>query len=536
MSRAAPRAVLPHWPDIGPFDPVVARVYTLLVDGRLEAVVRECALARRVAEALGDRISCLYLDYLSGQALLDLDRSWHAGQVARRLIAEIGPDGDAFWRAKALALKAAAEVDREAILPALEALAEALSIVEKGPPRRYHHVSASSAVAGVLVKLLLFEPAAELIVAATRGAVRQGAGGLLGPGTAVQLVRRLAEVHALWAAQLDLLGDPAAAIGHHRATVSAALWMHRLAREAGSPALVGCAVAVEAFATERLGEPALPRARARAALAATSRPDALVEWLPGRVALARAAAAAGEIAEARELLVQIDRVCATRHRDVWAGLVRVAAAEVEELAEAGERREDHPAGAAWREVAASALRRIWQERDARFADLRYRILYRELERRSRQTRRQLLVDPLTGLGNRRRLEQELGTGRPAAVLFLDVDNFKQVNDHAGHTAGDQVLRRMADLLRGCCRRADVLVRYGGDEFVVLLGGTSWAAGLGERIVARVREGDWRPITGGMDVTVSVGVSYSTGGADALRRSDAALRLAKRTGRDAVVQL
>ena len=174
--------------------------------------------------------------------------------------------------------------------------------------------------------------------------------------------------------------------------------------------------------------------------------------------------------------------------------------------------------------------------DARVADLRYRILYRELERRSRQTRRQLLVDPLTGLGNRRRLEQELGTGRPAAVLFLDVDNFKQVNDHAGHTAGDQVLRRMADLLRGCCRRADVLVRYGGDEFVVLLAGTSWAAGLGERIVARVREGDWRPITGGMDVTVSVGVSYSTGGADALRRSDAALRLAKRTGRDAMVQL
>jgi hypothetical protein len=225
----------PRYPDVGPFDPVVARVYGMLVDGRLEAVVRESALARPMATALGDRVSCWYLDYLAGQALLDLDRSWHAGQLARRLLEEIGPDGDRFWRAKALALQAAVQVDRGAILPAQESLAEALSIVEENAPWRYHHVSASSAVAGVLMKLLLFEPAVELIVTATRGAVRQGAGHLLGPGAAVQLVRRLAELHALWAAQLELLGESSAAEEQHRATASAALWMLRLAGQAGSP-------------------------------------------------------------------------------------------------------------------------------------------------------------------------------------------------------------------------------------------------------------------------------------------------------------
>jgi diguanylate cyclase (GGDEF)-like protein len=536
VRRSVSGAVRLRWPDTGPLDPVVVRVHALLVDGRLEAVVRESTLARRVAEALGDHVSCLFLDYLSGQALLELDRSWHAGQVARRLLIALGPGGDRFWRAKALALSAAAEVDRGAILPALEALAEALAIVEERPPRRYHHVSASSAVAGVLMKLLLFEPAAELIVAATRGAVaRGGDGSLLGAGAAVQLVRRLAEVHALWATQLDLLSEPAEAAEHHRATVSAALWMRRLAVEASSPALIGCAEAVEAFATERLGDPDLPRARARAALATAPRPDALVEWLPGRVALARAAAAAGELAEARVLLAEVDRACTTRHRDVWAGLVQVAVAEVEELAEAQEGAADHPAGEVWREVAASGLRRIWQERDARLADLRHRILHEELDRRSRQTRRRLFVDPLTGLGNRRRLEQEIdaGTGT-AAALFLDIDNFKMVNDRAGHAVGDEVLRRMAVLLRRNCRSGDVLVRYGGDEFVVLLNAPAGASRLGERLVTRVREEDWRPITGGMDITVSVGVAV--GGASALRRSDAALRLAKRSGRDAVVQL
>jgi diguanylate cyclase (GGDEF)-like protein len=536
VSMVPGTAVYPRYPDIGPFDPVVARVYRLLVDGRLETVVRESALARPTATALGDRVSCWYLDYLAGQALLELDRSWHAGQLARRLLEELGPDGDRYWRAKALALLAAAQVDRGAVLPAQESLAEALSIVEESAPWRYHHVSASSAVAGVLTKLLLFEPAAELIVIATRGAIRRGAGRMLGPGAAVQLVRGLAELHALWAAQLELLGESAAAAEQHRATASAALWMLRLAGESRSRALQGCAIAVEAFATERLIGPQLPRARAWAALAVTPRPDALVEWLPGRVALARAAASVGDISQARNLLAQVDRVCVTRRRDVWAGLVQVAAAEVEELAESRQRPGENPAGVIWRRIAASALRRIWQERDARFADLRHRILHRQLDQRRQQTHRQLFVDPLTGLDNRARLDKELDSGRTGTVLFLDLDNFKQINDRVGHAVGDDVLRRTGALLRGCCRSTDVVVRYGGDEFIVLVEDATRAAELAERIVQRFRDENWWEIAEGLELTVSVGIAREVDGETALHRSDVALRQAKRSGRDVVVYL
>ena len=538
MTGAARGALLPAFPDFGPLHPVVAQIHARLVDGELEEVLRACAVARTVAEALGDRASGLFLDHVAGLALLELDRPQHAAVLARRLLARIGPDGDRFWRAKALALLASADVDQGATLSGLDALAEALAIVEAVPPNRYHHISACTMVAGVMTRLLLFESAAEITVAATRGAARGSPADMLGPATAVLLVRRLAEIHAVWAAQLDLLGEGQAAIEHHVATVSAALWMNTLARQAGSRALVGCALAVEAFATERLLGPDLARARARAALAATPDPDTLVEWLPGRIALARAAAADGELAEAHEVVAQVDRAALPRHREAWVWLVQLAVAEEAEeeaLADTGCDGE-HPAIGLWRELAASALRRIWQERDARMADLRHRILRRELDARAEQTRRELLIDGLTGLGNRRQLEQELESGHFQAALFLDVDNFKWVNDCAGHAVGDDVLRRLAAVLRGSCRATDVLVRYGGDEFVALLREEGSAGILGARVMERVRAEDWHAVTGGIDVTVSVGIARAGAALAALRRSDAALRLAKRSGRDALVEL
>ncbi|HET9656821.1 MAG TPA: GGDEF domain-containing protein [Kineosporiaceae bacterium] len=522
-------------PDVGPFDRAPAAAHLLLVTGRREAAIAVCREALPVARGLRDHVSCLFLEYVRGQAELELDRPEDAARAARRVLQEVGPDGNPFWRAKGLALLAAAEVDRGHIVPALDALAEALSIVESGPPRCYHHVSACSAVAAVMVRLLLFEAAVDLTATAARGASRGSPSQMLGAPTAVLLVRGLAELHALWAGQLELLGDHREAVAHHLATASAALWMGRLARDVGNDDLVGCAVAVEAFATERLAGPELAQARARAALAVTADPDSHVEWLPGRLALARAAAAAGELAEARRYLEEVDQAAAPRHRDVWAGVVQVAAAEVETLAE-GRDGGDHPADLLWREIAASGLRWMWQERETRFSDLRHRILRQELAERSARTARELLVDPLTGLGNRRLLERELEASSAGAALFLDVDNFKRVNDLCGHAVGDEVLRRVAEVLRQCCRTGDVLVRYGGDEFVVLLQDDTTAGMLGRRIMAQVRREDWPSITGGIEVTVSVGVSRAGAIPSALRRSDEALRVAKQSGRDLLVEL
>ncbi|GMA85615.1 hypothetical protein GCM10025868_08650 [Angustibacter aerolatus] len=96
-----------------------------------------------------------------------------------------------------------------------------------------------------------------------------------------------------------------------------------------------------------------------------------------------------------------------------------------------------------------------------------------------------------------------------AVLFVDVDRFKAVNDRHTHAVGDQVLRRVADILRAHCRgHDDVVVRFGGDEFVVLLPmtATTEAAAVAERVRAAVDREPWGDLGAGLQVSVSVGVA------------------------------
>lgn len=159
------------------------------------------------------------------------------------------------------------------------------------------------------------------------------------------------------------------------------------------------------------------------------------------------------------------------------------------------------------------------------------------------------TDPLTQVLNRRalmdRLVSELDRarryGHSVAVLMLDLDGFKLVNDTRGHIVGDNVLKDTAELLRGAVRSADFVARYGGEEFVVVLPETSldgavvFAERLRERVAASV-------FSGGTDVTltlsVSVGVSLFPGPLitsvdDLLASADAALYRAKGDGRNCV---
>jgi diguanylate cyclase (GGDEF)-like protein len=147
-----------------------------------------------------------------------------------------------------------------------------------------------------------------------------------------------------------------------------------------------------------------------------------------------------------------------------------------------------------------------------------------------------MEDPLTGLGNRRRLVEHLGTERELSILFVDVDHFKAVNDGFSHDVGDRVLQLVADILRKHCRADDVVVRYGGDEFIVLVGGSdpTAATAVADRVLDAVRSSDWSDVADGLEVTVSIGLATCLPAAEALGAADTALYAAKRSGRDQVV--
>lgn len=149
------------------------------------------------------------------------------------------------------------------------------------------------------------------------------------------------------------------------------------------------------------------------------------------------------------------------------------------------------------------------------------------------------TDALTGLFNRHHLEVCLRrphlAGHPNAVLILDLDALKSINDQLGHPSGDQILRLVAQTIRSQVRQEDICARYGGDEFVVLAHVSDGAApGLAERI----RSSFQRQLEGGALVTLSVGVATipedGATGEEALIVADQRLLRAKATGRNRVV--
>jgi diguanylate cyclase (GGDEF)-like protein/PAS domain S-box-containing protein len=144
------------------------------------------------------------------------------------------------------------------------------------------------------------------------------------------------------------------------------------------------------------------------------------------------------------------------------------------------------------------------------------------------------TDPLTGLANRGALRQRLESADevPAALLLLDMDGFKGVNDTLGHAAGDQVLQQVAARLRRSCRPGDLVVRLGGDEFVVLVdGGEDRVEPLARRLLSVLSEPfslSEREVTLGCSIGISE--PRRTGSATALRDADIAMYAAKLRGK------
>jgi two-component system cell cycle response regulator len=161
-----------------------------------------------------------------------------------------------------------------------------------------------------------------------------------------------------------------------------------------------------------------------------------------------------------------------------------------------------------------------------------------------------ITDALTGLFNRRYMETHLAglveqaasRGKPIAVLVLDIDYFKAINDGHGHDAGDDVLREFSLRIRKCIRNIDLACRYGGEEFVVVMPETdiAVAAMVAERLRRRIATEAFAIQQGSknLDVTISIGIAALNGADDnaaaILKRADTALYRAKRDGRNRVV--
>jgi two-component system cell cycle response regulator len=160
-----------------------------------------------------------------------------------------------------------------------------------------------------------------------------------------------------------------------------------------------------------------------------------------------------------------------------------------------------------------------------------------------------ITDALTGLYNRRYMETHLASlveqaatrGKPIAVLVLDIDFFKSINDGYGHDAGDDVLREFALRIRKSIRNIDLACRYGGEEFVIVMPETDMgvATMVAERLRRRIA-GEPFPIQQGsqlLDVTLSIGIAALGKAGDTaaamLKRADQALYRAKRDGRNRV---
>jgi diguanylate cyclase (GGDEF)-like protein len=164
-------------------------------------------------------------------------------------------------------------------------------------------------------------------------------------------------------------------------------------------------------------------------------------------------------------------------------------------------------------------------------------LVADLQRANAGLSVQVVTDSLTGLANRFALERALENEREVGIIYLDLDYFKVVNDTQGHAAGDQVLLRIAEVLRRCTRESDLVARIGGDEFVILLdrAPVSELTEVSQRIRATVQAEF-------LDVGISVSIGATVGdlimepGARALARADRNLYQAKQSGRNRVLVL
>jgi diguanylate cyclase (GGDEF)-like protein len=510
----------------GPYDHIAARVHEHYTDGFADVAVRVGRAALPFAIEVGDIATVRYLHYTCACAMLELGLYEEAAAESYQLLTYVDEHNHA-WRAKALSILGDAWVRKGDTPAAIDALAEAYALVEGFVPQTYDELSAAQSIAIVLGHAQLFQAADDIFTLCLASHITTS--GSQADEARVLVLQEAALLQATWGAALEIDGRESEALECYRACLTRALAMMNAISDQDDEMLARAEV-MEAYVLGRLGEYRLAEARMWAATSRFPLRPELPEVLLAKLGLGAAYARDEQFAKARQNLQEAADEAIRKDRWVWSltALAQLATVDVLEYG-------PHPAVGRWQALARETTQRLWGERESRFVALRDRMSLRALTEEANRLGQAALMDPLTGLGNRRLLDRRLRVADgELCVVFVDVDHFKAVNDTFGHDIGDGVLIRVAAILQDLTRADDTVVRYGGDEFVLLIPGvgSEEASAIASRVHTSVATEDWSSLAPGLYVTVSVGLAAEEA-SRAMAAADEALLEAKRAGRDQV---
>lgn len=517
-SRSGPS----HWLAVDAFSALTHKT----PDAAIDHIEANAALAR----ALGDDATAWRCRDLLPSALRTARRFDDSVRVAEELMAHYVELGQPALRLQILGQLISTRFARGEFERALDELTDGLVGLTRLRDATWDTAAALVVVANAASSAEMFELAA--------GQLRRGAAiarTVGDPFMSRLLDSNTARNEIRWAARLEMIGRPEEAAARYREALRAGV-RAQAGETTGHCAQTGRLF--EGYAWVALGEPGLGHIALLEALGADGTPTDTEDGLILQLGLARACAALGLAADGRTHLHHASLMHDTTFSHQWQIAIALQACEVERV-EHG----DHPGLPLARRAAVLLAMALWEERERRLESVMVRTQMLELAEENDRVSQEATQDPLTGLGNRRRLDAALlelsvDAPLPTCLLFIDLDNFKSVNDRFSHAIGDGVLKAVADILRFESRDTDVAARYGGDEFVVLLRGTplSAAVRVAERIRAAVAARPWGRISPGLHANVSIGIAEHRAGMtyeDVMGAADAALYQAKLLGRDRV---
>ncbi|MEU3273573.1 GGDEF domain-containing protein [Saccharomonospora sp. NPDC006951] len=484
-----------------------------------------------------------------------------AEQLLDEMLAHTKRHGLALLRANAHALRGRLLVLSLQEDAALTEIARALAILDDAPDpdsqlgRRAWDRLLSSALNDcwiVLNQLGVYE-AAEEVIARAHQAIRDSAGP---HEITLQLMNRVKMLLG-WGLRLERIGRYDDAAEKFRTAASMAIAVEApfaeslFPRESGVPAVdqVGVLAAALAFAAPSSAH--IDRLRSLHGAQGYPHENILVS-----IALARCLDTEDREDEAVDVLLNVrhtqseDNSQPSMRLNLVRELARLAdgARGRETMATAsvattgGETGEPEPSGekkpaSLLSDYAATLEAELWSLRESQIATLNTRREHERLSAEHGAVTQQALQDPLTGLPNRRALDERLRTlaatamAQPLAVALVDLDGFKDVNDQHSHAEGDDVLRVVASTLRDALRGDDIVARYGGDEFIVLLPGAPLSAAT-QALNRSVKSVASLPHHLSHGVTLSIGLvslRAQERAEEVLSRADAAMYQAKRGG-------